>query len=233
MKKINILIITGVLLISCSKSGGGDEPTPPPTENQAPSKVETLTFPTDNLLCTTNVLDFEWSAASDPDGDSISYLLEISKNNLFTTTEESFEVSGTTKNVTLEKETAYYWRVKAMDSKNLSGDYSTTYQFYTEGIGETNHVPFSPKIIAPEIDGNVTGMATKLQWDASDVDNDPLVYDVYFDTTNPPTTLISENQSEKSLDVTLTTSTTYYWKIVSKDNKGGQSIGQIWSFNTN
>ena len=73
---------------------------------------------------------------------------------------------------------------------------------------------------------------TQLEWTASDVDNDPLTYDVYFGTVNPPITKVAENQSAKTFDVTLNSSTSYYWKIVVNDGKGGISIGQIWNFKT-
>jgi hypothetical protein len=36
-----------------------------------------------------------------------------------------------------------------------------------------------------------------------------------------------------SIVCNLNTATTYYWKIVVKDNNGGQAIGQVWSFYSN
>lgn len=235
MKHISLLVILGVLVASCSSSGGGgdDGPIDPPTENQAPEKVGSLAYPTNNLLCTTNILNFEWSAATDPDGDAVSYVLEISETNDFSTLKESLTVSGTTRTVTLEKGVAYYWRVKVVDSKNASSEYSSTYQFYTEGIGQTNHLPFSPELVSPELNASLNGASTILEWNASDVDNDPLTYDVYFDTNTAPTTKVGDNQTAKTLSVDLSASTTYYWKVVVKDDKGGQAIGQVWSFTTN
>ncbi|WP_299547272.1 SusE domain-containing protein [Seonamhaeicola sp.] len=234
MKRISLLVILGILIASCSSGGGGgdDDPVDPPKENQPPSAVESLTYPTNNLLCTTNVLEFKWAAATDPDGDAVSYVLEISKKNDFSAIEESITVSGTSRTVTLEKGVAYYWRVKAVDSKNASSAYSSTYQFYTEGEGETNHLPFSPELVAPQLDAALNTASTTLEWDASDVDNDPLTYDVYFDTNSDPTTKVGDNQSDKTLSVNLSAATTYYWKVVVKDDKGGQAIGQVWSFTT-
>ncbi|MDO9038015.1 MAG: hypothetical protein Q7U59_06685 [Lutibacter sp.] len=72
-----------------------------------------------------------------------------------------------------------------------------------------------------------------LQWTAIDVDtNDTLTYDVYFGTVNPPTAIVSANQSEKTYSASLLASKTYYWKVTVKDNKGGQTVGQVWSFTT-
>ena len=64
------------------------------------------------------------------------------------------------------------------------------------------------------------------------MDNDPLSFDIFFDTVNPPTTKVSENQSETTLNQALEASKSYYWKVVVKDDKDGVTIGQIWSFKT-
>jgi hypothetical protein len=230
MNRISLLII-GIVISACSS--GGDDPVDTPKENQAPSKVGSLTYPTNNLLCITNIMEFQWGTSTDPDGDRVSYTLDISKDNLFSTIAESFTVTSNSKTITLEKGVAYYWRVKALDNKNLGSDYSDTYQFYTEGEGETNHLPFTPKLISPDLDTSVSGISTNLQWNCSDVDNDSLIYDVYFDTMNPPVNKVGENLSDKTFNVSLNATTTYYWKVIAKDNNGGQSIGQIWSFTTN
>ena len=120
-----------------------------------------------------------------------------------------------------------------MESKNLSSNYSSIFQFYTEGIGETNYLPFSPEIVKPDLNSIVQTETTTLEWNASDVDaNDNLTFDVYFGTANPPTVKIGDNQSAKTLDVNLESSKSYYWKVVVKDNNGGETIGQIWNFKT-
>jgi hypothetical protein len=120
-----------------------------------------------------------------------------------------------------------------MDSKQLSSNYSATFQFYTEGVGITNHLPFSPVLVSPALNSVQTTATVNLQWTASDVDaSDTLTYNVYFGTANPPTEIVSENQTASSLSKTVSASTTYYWKVVVKDNKGGQTIGQVWDFVT-
>ncbi|WP_405266920.1 hypothetical protein [Cellulophaga sp. Ld12] len=231
MKTIKYIILIAIISVSCSKSGSSSEEVP--EQNSAPSKVESLIYPTNNLLCSTNVLDFEWNTATDPDGDSVSYILEISKTNDFTNSTQTFEVDNTVKSITLDKETAYYWHVKAVDSKNLSSEYSSTFQFYTEGIAETNHIPFSPQLLAPERNTTITGNTTKLEWLCTDVDKDQLLYDVYLDTNNPPMLEIGDNINVQHLEIALNPMNTYYWKIIVKDSNGGQSIGQIWSFDSN
>jgi hypothetical protein len=45
--------------------------------------------------------------------------------------------------------------------------------------------------------------------------------------------MVSEDQSETTFNVNVVAATTYYWKIIVKDDKGGQANGQKWSFFTN
>lgn len=234
MKALRYFSLVAVFILSynCS-SGGGDDTPPPVEENKAPEKVSTLTYPTNNLLCIDNTLTFQWGASTDPNGDSISYTLEIATDSGFTTIVENHTVTKTSKTVTLDKGKAYYWRVKATDSKNLSSDYSQVYQLYTEGLGTVNHVPFSAELVSPSVNVTVDAGTVELKWIGNDVDNDTLTYDVYFDTNASPTTKVGDNQSENTKSVSVNASTSYYWKVVVKDGSGGESIGQVWSFSTN
>lgn len=233
MKKTAYILLISIVLWSCG-GGGGDTPDPPaPTVNNAPS-VPSLVYPTNNLLCIDNVLDFDWNASSDPDGDSIRYQIEVAKDAGFTQIAHSVTESSTLRTLSLEKGVAYYWRVKATDSKNLSSAYSSVNQFYTEGEGVSNHLPFSPTLTAPTLNSVVTETTVTLVWTASDVDTtDTLTYDVYFGTDSASLSLIASDQTAASLtSPTLSASTVYYWNVVVKDGQGGQTIGQVWNFTT-
>ena len=229
MKNLIYVAVISISLWSCG--GGGDEPTPPPV-NTAPT-VPTLASPVNNSLCIDNVLNFQWSASTDGQGDAITYQIQVAKDNLFAQIAHSLTSTTTSKSITLEKGIAYYWRVKATDSKSAASNYSATFSFYTEGVGVTNHLPFSPVLVSPALNSVQTTATVNLQWTASDVDaSDTLTYDVYFGTASPPTVVTSANQSAATLTKTVAASTTYYWKVVVKDSKGGQTIGQVWSFKT-
>ncbi len=231
IKTLYILTICSVLW-SCGGGGGGDDPPPPPPPvNKAPT-TPSLVEPTNNLLCIDNTVSFEWNAATDPDGDAITYQIQVAKDNQFSQIERTLNGSSTTQSISLDKGIAYYWRVKATDSKNASSSYSSTFQFYTEGVGETNYLPFSPVLVKPVLNNVELQATTSLEWTASDVDNDPLTFDVFFDTVNPPTAKMGDNQNETTLNVDLSSSTNYYWKVVVKDDKGGQTVGQVWNFKT-
>ena len=230
MRHLLYIAILSISLWSCG--GGGDNPTPPLVVNTPPT-VPTLTSPVNNSLCTDNVVNFQWNASADSQGDVITYQIQVAKDNLFTQIAHSLTSTTTNKSITLEKGIAYYWRVKATDSKSAASNYSATFNLYTEGVGITNHLPFSPILVSPALNSVQTAATVNLQWSATDVDaTDTLTYDVYFGTANPPTIVTSANQSASTLIKTVAASTKYYWKVVVKDGKGGQTVGQVWSFTT-
>lgn len=233
MKFINKIAVSLVVLnVIYSCGGGGDDPVPTPEANKPPS-TPTQIFPASNELCINNAVNFQWNVATDPDGDSISYVVEVSENNSFSPIKTSKIVLSTSTVISLDKGVAYYWRVTAKDSKNASSNPSSANGFYTEGTGVSNYVPFSPELVSPVLSSIVQTASVTLEWSANDVENDALTYNVYLDTVNPPSTIVSESQSDKTYVVNpLTASTTYYWRVAVKDTKGGQSIGQVWSFTT-
>ncbi len=227
MKKF-IASLIGFVFISCG-GGGSDEPTPP-KENKAPT-TPTLVYPTNSLLCVQNTLEFSWTGSVDPEGDNINYEIVIAKDNMFTQIVEQKTTAALNTIISLEKGVAYYWRVRATDSKGKSSDFTANWSFFTEGVGIINYVPFAAGIVKPTLNSTVSGTTTILEWTASDVDNDPLTYDIYFGTATSPPLLIG-NQTLKTYTVNLIANTNYYWRIDVKDNKGGKTIGQIWNFKT-
>lgn len=232
MRNLLYIAILSISLGSCGGGGGGE--TPPPVVNTAPT-IPTLSYPTNNLLCIDNVLNFTWNASTDAEGGVITYEIQVSKDNLFTQIAHTLTSTTTSKSISLEKGIAYYWRVKATDSKSAASNYSTTFNFYTEGVGITNHMPFSPVLVSPVLNEVVHGApkTLALTWTASDVDaSDTLSYDVYFGTNKDNLTIASPNQSTKTYSASLLASKTYYWKVTVKDGKGGQTVGQVWSFTT-
>tara|TARA_R110001583_G_scaffold142294_1_gene294569 strand:+ start:11182 stop:11874 length:693 start_codon:yes stop_codon:yes gene_type:complete len=230
MKKVIFTLTISIILWSCGGGGGSDTPAP---VNNAPT-VPTLVYPTDNLLCFNNVLDFDWTASTDADKDAITYQIQVATDAQFTQLVHEVTTSATLKNLSLEIGTAYYWRVKATDGED-SSNYSGFSKFYTEGEGLTNYLPFSPVLDAPTLNSLVIGTSATLQWIANDVDTaDVLTYDIYLGTDVNNLTIHTADVATTSLLVeNLIVSTPYYWKVVVKDGQGGQTIGQIWNFTTN
>ena len=233
MKNFIYLSIVGLLFTACG-SGGGDDPVTPPIVNTAPS-IPALSSPADNKLCLDNTVVFQWNPSSDTEKNAVVYQIQVAKDNGFTQIVSTLDgTSSLTNTATLDKNTAYYWRVKATDAKGLASAYTATYKFYTAGVAVVNHLPFAPALKQPFINSVLTGTNATLEWTASDVDTgDVLSYDVYFGTANPPTAKISDNIATLSATVAVEPTKQYFWRVVVKDNKGGETIGQVWKFKTN
>lgn len=233
MKKsyLYLLLILGITLFSCG-GGSGQVEVEQLDENTAPS-VPVQVYPLNNTVCLDNNVIFEWNASTDAEGNRITYRIEISENNTFSPLSHSETSFSESKLIGLTKGKIYYWRIKAEDSGSAESEYSSVSEFLTEGDGVSNHLPFAPTLVAPLLDSEISGTSTTLSWTASDFDGDALTYDVYLDTNENPTTLVSENQSDNTYNATnLVASSTYYFKVVVKDGNGGISIGQVWSFKT-
>jgi hypothetical protein len=243
MKKVLLVCFFSIGVWSCG--GGEDTPTDPTTNPPNPNNPSTgtpntapttpnLKTPTNGQLCINNTVDFQWEAASDAEKDAIIYQIQVATDNQFTKIAKTVEGSSTSQSITLEKGITYYWRVKAVDSKNLSGSYSSTFSFYTEAAVQANRIPFIPDVLSPLFNSSINAGTTTLKWSATDPDlTDILTYDVYFGLDNPPTAKVMENKTNTSFEVSTVGLKRYYWKVVVKDNKGGETSGQIWSFRTN
>jgi hypothetical protein len=170
-----------------------------------------------------------WQEIIDPDGDVVVYdvYLDTIAN---PTTRVKIGQKSTSYSQTLVSGTTYYWKVVG---KYSNGDMleSAIWEFRTMS---PNHPPGSFNQTYP-VDGaeNVTHDDAILTWQASvDPDGDAVTYDVYLGTSTNPTTIVSSSQIGTSYTPTLNPSSTYYWKIVAKDGKGGTYESAVWVFYT-
>jgi hypothetical protein len=152
MKKVVFICIINIGIWSCGGSEDSGTTTPPKTTNPTTGTPNTapttpsLKFPTNGLLCISNTIDFQWEAATDSEKDAITYQIQIATDEQFTKNLKTLEGSNISQTISVDKGITYYWRVKAVDSKNLSGSFSTTFSFYTEGVAQANRIPFLPEI---------------------------------------------------------------------------------------
>ena len=87
--------------------------------------------------------------------------------------------------------------------------------------------PGAPVLTAPSNGAAGVSITTSLTWSAA---SGATSYDVYFGTANPPSVVTNTANTSYSPG-TLTTSTTYYWKIVAK-NSSGSTASSVFSFTT-
>ncbi len=101
-----------------------------------------------------------------------------------------------------------------------------------EGENRPPLAPYNPSPSDELVDVATVATSVTLVWDSYDPDGDTLTYDVYFGTDSNPK-MVSTNQSGKSIGKSnLSHNTTYYWKVVAKDNHGGVTEGPLWKFTT-
>jgi hypothetical protein len=219
---ITVLVFFSLLSVQCSKKD----------KNQAPGAVN-LMNPAQNLLCIDTTITFEWSEATDPENDALEYNMIIATDRDMTNVVENKMTTSLQLTVTLDKKTAYYWKVDALDIDNNQGTGSEIFAFYTKGEGVLNYAPFTSELVSPENNGQVNATSVNLTWEAADTNaGDTLTYELYFGE-NSSLTLIDDTLLVKSQTVLIESGKTYSWKVNVKDQNGAKSIGQIWSFIVN
>ena len=100
MKKFLYIAIIGIVIWSCG--GGGDDPPAPPAENKPPTTPTTI-YPANSDLCIDNAVNFNWNASTDPEGDAITYTVEVSENNSFSPISQTQTTGATSITISLEK----------------------------------------------------------------------------------------------------------------------------------
>jgi hypothetical protein len=229
MKNLSILFILA-LLFNCS-SGSDDGGTPPPLV-QVPSAA-VLTFPDNNQECNQGVevnanqstVTFTWNVSANTD----SY--DIIVKNLDSGTSTTLSSSTNEKAITINKATPYSWYVVSKSITTTETAQSATWKFYNAGDGVQSYAPFPAELVAPTMGANLNGVTTvTLEWSGSDVDDDISGYDIYIDNTSPPTTQLGGNQTETTIDATVTSGNVYYWRVITTDSQGNNSESEIFSF---
>lgn len=98
-----------------------------------------------------------------------------------------------------------------------------------------NQVPGSFALLAPKNDVQDESPVPFFSWEqATDSDGDAVAYDVYLDTKSNPEYSIANDLSTTSYTIpdtmALSLAQEYYWKVVAKDGKGGETTSSIFTF---
>jgi len=124
----------------------------------------------------------------------------------------------------------YFWKIVAKDSRGGITE-GPIWSFTT-----LNNPPGSPEYKLPYDSSEIVPENATLSWAAATDPNpgDTIAgYDIYFGTTSNPPLVVSDHTDTHYLVGNLDTDTTYYWKIVARDNHGAQSPGSpVWFFKT-
>jgi len=219
LTKRTTAFVTFAILILCACSLN-DVDNKPPVTPYAPAPPNGATNVSRNA-------DLGWRC-EDPDGEPLTYDVYWG-----TSSNPILEAGGMTETYYLlpimEPNTKFYWRIVAKDPNG--GETASPIWNFTTGTG-TNVPPTPPANPNPADGASGVDVNADLSWTCLDPENDPLVYDIYFgNSSNPP--LVKSNHGSPNYDPgTMNANGVYYWKIVAKDNQGGQTPGPLWHFTT-
>ncbi len=221
MKHLQYIFI--ILTLTIQSCGGGDDaagpnPNPNPGTDLSLGDFE-LIFPINNTICTegtevsetTTSIPFRWSVSE----NATSYKIEVINSSNGDKTENTATTNST--NIDLPKGTQFTWNVIAIldsDSKPSKENWN----FYSEGITVSNHVPFPAKItLQDNKDGSIN-----VSWTSTDLDNDIDMYEVFLqEGTNR--TLIAETKETVINGVRISYDTIYSLEVITKDKQGNSS----------
>ncbi|WP_372641994.1 FISUMP domain-containing protein [Ancylomarina sp.] len=212
------------------------------TMNTLPNKAE-LISPIDGFDQVTLSTKIVWAAATDADGDAVSYTVfygtneEINEN--YPYKKDFAETEVTLSN--LRGNATYYWKVLAIDSEGGKTS-SDVFSFST-----INTVPTAPvlntKITELIVDDKLNVV---IDWSAS-IDPDkvknaegnlvyePLVYDIYLstDATIDEADLKQKDVAELSFIAEgLEFETTYFAKVITRDPQSAKAESNVLEFTT-
>ncbi len=211
-----ILLVLAITLQSC---GGSDDSSAP-----APTELGTfnLIFPNNNEVCTEGIdlsndmveIPFRWASST----NATSYSIEVTD----TETGQNYNTTSNTTSteIALPKGTQFTWSVTAVSRDNIK-DSNANWNFYSEGITTSNHIPFPAKIT---LEDNKNGTINIL-WEGLDLDDDIDTYEVYafnnFTGGNPQ--LIANTKETSITNFEIIFDTEYFLQVITKDKNGNSS----------
>ena len=96
-----------------------------------------------------------------------------------------------------------------------------------------NRPPTIPSNPFPEDNSIEQPTTLTFIWTADDIEEDTLTFDIFLDVINPPSTVISSDVLNQYLIVGgLNENSTYFWRVIAKDDYGNSTVGPVWTFTT-
>jgi hypothetical protein len=192
----------------------------------SPPAVPTLLSPANNAVNQPLTPTLSWS------GTGEEYRVQVSTNSGFTNIivdqnimlNTSYQIPAPI----LTQSMTYYWRVSATSPGGTSS-FSSPFSFTTTSAT----LPAAPTLITPASGAASVSVTPSFDW--SDVSG-ATSYRFQLSTSNSFNTTIVDSlnvtQSQFSLPVSLSNSTTYYWRVAAKNTAGTGVYSSIFSFST-
>ncbi|BAO75527.1 kelch repeat-containing protein [Winogradskyella sp. PG-2] len=231
-KPLFMLLSLLALTICCDSESSVDSNNNPDSFN--------LLFINDNATDIILTPILTWQPAIDSDDDTVSYQLLIDKIDDLSGNEAPSTVLQSninTNTVTLTSPlmagTAYKWCVIATDGRGGSRKSSSVFSFTTAQEGsQTNLPPNMFSLLSPGFGATNVSLDPQLSWQAAtDPDNDPVFYDIYFGESSPDN-FIGQTQNTSFQVNQLSEDTEYLWYVLAKDIAGNVRSSSTFSFTT-
>lgn len=224
-----IVVFTGCSSDSSNEDGGIIE------EIIAP-EAAILRTPLNNSECnigvyisdTESTIKFDWIKGKGAD----SY--DVVLKNLSDNSSRILNTDKTELNINLKQGTSYSWSVISKSKKTNKTSETVAWEMFNASKPTQNYAPYPADIISPVIGASVSGNDIDLEWKGSDKDGDITSYEIYLGVNNPPVALIGSTLTNKESinSGSLSSGTTYYWYVTTKDAYGNKTKSTLTSFDT-
>ena len=196
----------------------------------------TLIFPENLTKCfegniispTESEVTFRWNASDNTD------IYELHVSNLLNGSTDIYQTKQTELAVIILRGVPYSWFVvSALNDTNNTAT-SQTWSFYNAGEAVVSYIPFQAEPISPlpgTVFSNVSTIS--LSWQATDLDDDIISYDIYFGSSSPPEMYQADVTSASVQNIPVSPNAIYYWQISTKDEQGNESVSSIFDFEVN
>ena len=195
-----------------------------------------LLGPENNNNCTTAIgvseqqsqVEFSWQESLHTD----EYKLVV--RDILTNVDQKKQTLRLSSSIILENGKQYSWWVNSSSLQTENISKSQVWTFYIEGLPTSSHFPFPAKLLSPDNNAQVSlenGVLT-LRWEAVDLDNDVVDYDVYLGSDPDDLEMALENLTTNSISAILSPDRYYYWKVATRDEQGNVSHSNIMTFRT-
>lgn len=167
---------------------------------------------------------------SDPDGDALNYdVIFAAQGDEMTVVAEGLTVAAWTASG-LKPFTTYFWRVVSRDPYEATS-VSPTWQFKTGDLD--NFAPYIPALPIPE-DLSINQLPSTLcSWSGGDPNAEDIVTYSFMLGTDQNDLQLKDKTRQTTMQLeSLELETTYYWQIISADNRGKETTGPLWRFST-